>query len=83
MSQKTEIKVYLPMKLVGELESKKRNGMRSKFIETAIRDKLRHIESSTMGDYSTLALLCHVRDRPEIRDHQFNILQMFIEEMIV
>lgn len=40
MSKKTEIKVYLPTRMVGELESKKRYGVRSKFIEDAIRSRL-------------------------------------------
>ena len=40
MSKKTEIKVYLPMKMVGELEAKKRAGVRSEFIRNAIRRSL-------------------------------------------
>lgn len=44
MSRKTEIKVYLPTKLVGELEPRKRAGIRSKFIEQAIRSRLKKEE---------------------------------------
>ncbi len=40
MSKKTEIKVYLPIKMVGELEAKKRAGVRSEFIRNAIRRSL-------------------------------------------
>lgn len=40
MSNKTEIKVYLPTRMVGELEQQKKAGLRSKFIKEAIRFKL-------------------------------------------
>lgn len=40
MSQKSEIKVYLPTKLVGRLEEKKKAGIRSKFIKDAIIARL-------------------------------------------
>ena len=40
MARKQEIKVYLPTKMVGELESLKRAGVRSKFIKEAIRFRL-------------------------------------------
>lgn len=41
MSKKTEIKVYLPSFLVGRLEEKKKAGVRSKFIENAITQRLK------------------------------------------
>ena len=53
MRQKIEIKVYLPYMMVGELESMKKRGMRSKFIESAIRTKLDGEESFRPQDLST------------------------------
>ena len=50
MSRKSEIKVYLPTKLVGELESRKRAGIRSKFIEEAIRKRLKKEEEFDIWD---------------------------------
>jgi len=50
MSKKMEIKVYLPSKLVGELESRKRAGIRSKFIEKAIRKRLKNEEEFDLWD---------------------------------
>jgi metal-responsive CopG/Arc/MetJ family transcriptional regulator len=53
MRQKIEIKVYLPYMMVGELESLKRRGMRSKFIEDAIRTKLDGQEAFRPQDLPT------------------------------
>ena len=40
MAKKTEIKVYLPAHLVGQLETRRKAGVRSKFIQTAIQKLL-------------------------------------------
>ena len=40
MKYKTEIKVYLPVQMVGELHQHKLSGTRSKFIEQAIRNRI-------------------------------------------
>ena len=45
MARKQEIKVYLPERLVGELEGRKRLGTRSKFIEMACNLALRKQEN--------------------------------------
>ena len=65
MSKKSEIKVYLPTKMIGELESRKRAGIRSKFIEKAIRKSLDddgnyHIDEE---DFMTVIDECVVRMR--------------------
>ena len=86
MSQKSEIKVYLPLKLIGELEGKKRAGMRSKFIEKAINEKLKNTQGSYMDDFPTLPLLCHLRERLE-EDYggpniTSSLLQLIIDEVL-
>lgn len=53
MSRKTKINVLLPFKMVAELESRARNNTRSKFIESAIRDKIDGKDSFSIEDYST------------------------------
>ncbi len=78
-NQKSEIKVYLPLKLIGELEGKKRAGMRSKFIEKAIKEKLARIEKSTLDDYSDLVLLCASRDRMLVGTLAEEIIQVLID----
>ncbi len=82
MARKTEIKVYLPERLVGELEGRKRMGTRSKFIEQAIQDKLKKLDSATLQDYNPIAMLCFVRDNhyahiPLIHD----LLQLIVNEV--
>lgn len=76
MSKKTEIKVYLPTKMVGELESRKRAGVRSKFIRDAIRFKLNGEEEYDIADESFSVIIdeCVVRMRGlRIRDEkEFN-----------
>lgn len=63
MSRNQEIKVYLPVKLVGELEAKKRAGTRSKFIREAIQEKIKRVEKSSLDDWQSIVMLCCVRDR--------------------
>jgi metal-responsive CopG/Arc/MetJ family transcriptional regulator len=57
--------VYLPTKLIGELEEKKRAGVRSKFIKEAIQEKISRVENGTLDDWSSVVMLCCVRDRLE------------------
>ena len=57
MRQKIEIKVYLPYMMVGELESLKRSGKRSKFIEDAVRAKLDGEEAFRVQDLPTRRIL--------------------------
>tara|TARA_R100001463_G_scaffold130011_1_gene189139 strand:- start:951 stop:1235 length:285 start_codon:yes stop_codon:yes gene_type:complete len=63
MSRNQEIKVYLPVKLVGELEAKKRAGTRSKFIREAIQEKIKRVEKASLDDWQSIVMLCCVRDR--------------------
>ena len=62
MGRKSEIKVYLPERLVGELEGRRRMGTRSKFIENAINRYLRKIDGVTPSEFNQVHLLCTVRD---------------------
>jgi len=82
MSQKSEIKVYLPLKLIGELEGRKRTGLRSKFIEDSIREKLRRFEDASLQDWPLLALLCNARDREECQPMQGQLLQLIINDLV-
>jgi len=82
MSQKSEIKVYLPLKLIGELEGRKRIGQRSRFIEAAVREKLSRHQHATLQDWNALSLLCNVRDRFEPSHIQFKLLQLIIDGTI-
>lgn len=57
MRQKIEIKVYLPYKMVGELEGYRRKGNRSSFIESCIRNRLDAEEEFSFKDIETTRLL--------------------------
>lgn len=81
MPRKTEIKVYLPERLVGELEGRKRMGTRSKFIEQAIQDKLKKLESATLADYNPIALLCYCRDKYSDKPLIHDLLQLIVNEV--
>ena len=63
MSKKMEIKVYLPAKLVGQLEEKRKAGIRSKFIEDAIRKLLNKQSEFDIWDVSDLELYRMARVR--------------------
>jgi metal-responsive CopG/Arc/MetJ family transcriptional regulator len=78
MSRKSEIKVYLPIKMIGELESRKRAGERSKFIETAIRNRLNKFEDLTLKDVTTKALVAELYNR-EINSALSAILALALE----
>ena len=67
MSRKREIKVYLPEKMVGELEGRKRLGTRSKFIQESIQKNLHGISTTTPIDFGLVHLLCTCRDKIEAR----------------
>jgi metal-responsive CopG/Arc/MetJ family transcriptional regulator len=57
MRQKIEIKVYLPYKMVGELEGYRRKGNRSSFIESCIKNRLEAEEEFSYSDIETTRLL--------------------------
>ena len=63
MRKKIEIKVYLPYLMVGELETRRKNNLRSKFIETAIRNRLDNEQKFDVNDLSTVRLLAILYER--------------------
>jgi metal-responsive CopG/Arc/MetJ family transcriptional regulator len=63
MARKTEIKVYLPDKLVGELEARRKAGIRSKFIAEAIRAQLDRRSEASPFDFELIHLLATCRDK--------------------
>jgi len=63
MSRKTKINVLLPIKMVGELESKARNNTRSSFIESAIRSKLDETDAFSVSEIQTSQLLAMLHHR--------------------
>jgi metal-responsive CopG/Arc/MetJ family transcriptional regulator len=63
MARKQEIKVYLPERLVGELEGRKRLGTRSKFIENAINVLLRKQADFSPYNLTLVHILCVARDK--------------------
>ena len=88
ISHKSEIKVYLPIKMIGELERKKQAGQRSRFIEQAIREKLDRREKASLLDWTPKVLISNARYRlsgdesiinyPEILD---KLLELILEEL--
>jgi metal-responsive CopG/Arc/MetJ family transcriptional regulator len=83
MARKHEIKVYLPERLVGELEGRKRLGTRSKFIENAINNYLRKQENFSPYDCTLIHILCVARDKfgEEGLTTFKNIIQAIIEDV--
>ena len=73
MRKKIEIKVYLPYLMVGELESKRKNNARSKFIEEAIRNRLDGEEAFDFKDITTSRLLGLLHARYE-EDQVFKLM---------
>lgn len=65
MKKKVEIKVYLPYLMVGELEIKRKQGLRSKYIEDAIRNRLDGEENFSFRDIETHRLLAILHGRFE------------------
>jgi metal-responsive CopG/Arc/MetJ family transcriptional regulator len=81
MPRKQEIKVYLPTILVGELEGRRRMGTRSLFIQQAITDKLRRMESATLQDFNPVAMLCYCRDLYSDKPMVHDLLQLIVNEV--
>lgn len=81
MARKQEIKVYLPAILVGELEGRRRMGTRSLFIQQAITDKLRKMESATLQDFNPVAMLCFCRDLYSDKPMVHDLLQLIVNEV--
>ena len=73
MRKKIEIKVYLPYLMVGELESRRKNNARSKYIEEAIRNRLDGEEAFDFKDISTSRLLGLLHARYE-EDQVFKLM---------
>lgn len=81
MARKSEIKVYLPERLVKELEGRKRAGIRSKFIEDAINSYLRKHQKLNLDEINTLVMLCQCRDRLSSNRLVHDLLQLVINEV--
>lgn len=81
MARKSEIKVYLPDRLVGELEGRRRMGTRSKFIEQAIQDKLKQMDCATLQDFNPIAMLCYCRDVYAHKPMVHDLLQLIVNEV--
>ena len=81
MKKKVEIKVYLPYLMVGELESRRKNNARSKFIEEAIRNRLDGEESFSFKDIEDHRLMALLINRFPEYDVLKTILVNRIEEL--
>ena len=73
MSRKREIKVYLPEKMVGELEGRKRLGTRSKFMQEAIQFRINKVQEFDIWQLETMEILDEAVSRirrlePESKD---------------
>lgn len=82
MPKKQEIKVYLPTILVGELEGRRRMGTRSLFIQQAITDKLRKMDSASLQDFNPVAMLCYCRDLYSSDPLVHDVLQAVINQVM-
>jgi metal-responsive CopG/Arc/MetJ family transcriptional regulator len=81
MRKKIEIKVYLPYLMVGELESRRKNNVRSKFIEEAIRSRLDGEQGFTLADEETLEILAELRYRKDLPQWFLNQLDLVRKEL--
>jgi len=81
MKKKVEIKVYLPYLMVGELESRRKNNARSKFIEEAIRNRLDGEESFSFKDIEDHRLMALLINRFPEDDVLKTILVNRIDEL--
>lgn len=79
MRKKIEIKVYLPYLMVGELESRRKNNARSKYIEEAIRNRLDDEEAFELKDVETRSLMIHLKNR-QISKQLQSLLLLELEE---
>jgi len=84
MSNKTEIKVYLPTKMVGELEQQKKAGLRSKFIKDAIRFKLDGEAEYDISDCPIEEIFDHAvwKMRGLTEDSRNQALVLFIQRVL-
>jgi len=60
MSRKTKINVLLPIKMVGELERYSKQGVRSQFIEKAIRTRLDKEDTFDIRDVSDRVIMARL-----------------------
>jgi hypothetical protein len=81
MSRKQEIKVYLPVFQIGQMEHMKNKGTRSAFISNAIRSKLDKLEKSSPFDYSAPVLLATARDSLD-DEWMKQLLQLIIDKVM-
>jgi len=85
ISHKSEIKVYLPIIMIGELERQKRAGHRSKFIEQAIREKLDRRDKASLLDWEPRVLIANAQyrlgDEGKIPEVHIELLQLVIDEL--
>tara|TARA_Y100001951_G_scaffold88942_1_gene80901 strand:- start:60 stop:314 length:255 start_codon:yes stop_codon:yes gene_type:complete len=68
MSRKTKINLLLPIKMVGELEQYSKIGVRSQFIEKAIRQRLDNEASFDITDISDRQLMAVLLARMQKRN---------------
>lgn len=80
MRQKIEIKVYLPIKMVGELETRRKNGLRSKFVEEAIRNHLDDESEFNVRDISNKQLMAALIAREGISEFVKGSLRLEMKE---
>lgn len=80
MRQKIEIKVYLPIKMVGELETRRKNGLRSKFVEEAIRNHLDGESEFNVRDISDKQLMAALINRVGISEFVKGSLRLEMKE---
>ena len=73
MRKKIEIKVYLPYLMVGELESRRKDNRRSKYIEEAIRNRLDGEKNFSFRDIEKHRLLAILHGRFE-KDQVFKLM---------
>ena len=83
MSRKQEIKVYLPVFQVGQMEHMKNKGTMSAFISNAIRSKLDKLEKASPYDYELTHLLSVCRDKLFELNSEFKakLIQSIIDEV--
>ena len=81
MRKKIEIKVYLPYLMVGELESRRKDNRRSKYIEEAVRSRLDGEQGFTLADEETLEILAELRYRKDLPQWFLNQLDLVRKEL--
>jgi metal-responsive CopG/Arc/MetJ family transcriptional regulator len=80
MRQKIEIKVYLPIKMVGELETRRKAGLRSKFVEEAIRNHLDDESEFNVRDIDNKRLMAALIGREGISEFVKSSLRLEMKE---